>query len=102
MYSTVSVEEIQPINRIQKSKYLHPYVLKSFGYTSERMAIELNLSVGQIVRYNPYSKSKSKCEPPLSICKLTWFLVEKILRDGMLPKIPSLFDYYLSLSTDMN
>ena len=102
MYSTVSVEEIQLIDRIQKLQYLHPYVLKSFGYTHERMAVELDLSVGQIIRYNPYSKSKTKCDPPLSICKLTWFLVEKILRDDIVPKIPSLFDYYLSLSLDRN
>ena len=94
-YYTASVEESTLFDRIQELNYLHPYILTAFGYSYERIAVELNLSVGQINRYNPLSRSKTRCKPPLSICRLTWFLVEKILIAGKNPKLPAIFDEYL-------
>lgn len=95
-YYTASVEKQSTLfDRIQELEFLHPYILTSFGYSYERIAVELHLSVGQINRYNPLSRSKTRCKPPLSICRLTWFLVEKILIAGKNPKLPAIFDEYL-------
>ena len=95
MYYTTSVEESTLFDSIQAFKYLHPYILTSFGYSYEKIAVELDLSVGQVTRYNPLSRSKTRCKPPLSICRLTWFLVEKILIAGKNPKLPAIFNDYL-------
>lgn len=95
MYSTVPVEKSQLLDRIEGLKYLHPYILTAFNYTNEKMAVELDMSVSQIIRYNPYSRCKTRTKPTLTVCRLTFYIVKELLSDGTNPKVPSLFNDYL-------
>ncbi len=87
--------------KINQADYLHPFILRSLGYSYEKIAVSLDKSVRQIRNYNPYSKSKKKSTPPLSVCRLAAIECRNAIGSGKLPQNLYEFREYLNMSVNL-